>query len=244
MALAGGVGVGCSPQDITEPPSVPKFLCTVGTFIISITIFLGFLAHTIGVVRPLKFSDTAHYRPFESTSPPAFFLAPPLLSHDRNETHQLDYNQSNGASTIKGGRVKDRGDNFICNSKKIMKSTSTLALAFVLKATVQNGKVESIKKRKVKNAIRSTKCRAQITKRKAHMVRYKAHVTKDKVQAINVKVQAINVKVQAIKEKVQVTKVKVQGTKVKVQGAKVKVQGTKDKVQAIKGKVHITKDKM
>ena len=230
IALAEGVRVGCSPQDITEPSSAPKFLCTVGTFIISITIFLGFLAHTIGVVRPSKFFDTAHYRPFESTSPPAFFLAPPLLSHDRNETHQLDYNQNNGASTIKGGRVKDRGDNFICNSKKIMKSTSTLALAFVLKATVQNGKVESIKKRKVKNAIPSTKFRAQITKRKAHMVRYKAHVTKDKVQAINVKVQAI-------KEKVQVTKVKVEGTKVKV-------QGTKDKVQAIKGKVHITKDKM
>ena len=72
MALMRGLG-GALSQFYQAPPSTPNFLCTVSTFIISMTYFSVFFRQ-YDRFCPSKFYDTTHCQQLSNTSPPAFFV--------------------------------------------------------------------------------------------------------------------------------------------------------------------------
>ena len=51
MALPGGGFEAVAPTILLSPLSATKFLCTIGSFIMSMTVVLAFLPNTIDVAR-------------------------------------------------------------------------------------------------------------------------------------------------------------------------------------------------
>ena len=67
MAIGWGLGA-VAPQNFADPPSAPKFLCTVSTFSLSMTSSCSFYSKCDRCCQS-KFFDRAHCRHLYSTNP-------------------------------------------------------------------------------------------------------------------------------------------------------------------------------